>query len=334
MRAAVLDYQTHQLEERQLAGPHISSPDEVLFRVHEVGVCGTDRRLAAFKLGYPPEGETYLVPGHEALGEVMEAGPQSGFARGEWVTPVVRRPCEPPCPSCARARRDLCTSGGYKERGIFGLHGYFREYAVDAGSDLVRVPEALVDVAVLIEPLSVVEKAIATALRMHEPGAQTALVLGAGPIGLLSAMALRLRRLDVTLHSLEPPHHPRVRLVEAAGIRYAPAVEPADIVIEATGSPDAAFAALRRMPPLGVMAVLGSSNASGEMPFLDMIVNNQAVFGSVNASPEAFQQAVEDLGRMDRAVLRGMIRRTAFADFRNTIPAPSPDSTKVVHRFD
>lgn len=334
MRAVALDYEHRQLTRRELPAPQPAADDQVLFRVQEVGVCGTDRALAGFRLGFPPAGEPFLVLGHEALGQVVEVGPAATTLRpGDWVVPMVRRPCRPPCPACARGRRDLCVSGKSLERGIFGLHGYFTEYALDSAADLVPVPETLFEFAVLIEPLSVAEKAVETALRLHEPEPATALVLGAGPIGLLAALALRQRGLDTAIFSLEPPDHPRARLAGAAGIHYLATAENcrADIVIEATGSPEAAFRGFRCLAPLGVYGILGSPNARGDVPLLDMIANNQTVFGSVNASPQAFCLALKDLGRMDRALLSRMIRRAGFDEYSETIPAPPGDAAKIVH---
>ncbi|HVX67428.1 MAG TPA: alcohol dehydrogenase catalytic domain-containing protein [Bryobacteraceae bacterium] len=336
MRAAGLDYDLHQLALRDLPEPPAVAGDRVLLRIQEVGVCGTDRELASFRedFGQPPEGERFLTLGHEALGQVLETAPHvSSLERGDWVVPMVRRPCRPPCPACARGRRDLCITSRFVERGIVGLHGYYCEFAVDSETDLVRVPAALAGVAVLIEPLSVVEKAVETALRIHEWEPETALVLGAGPIGMLAALALQLRGLAVSLHSLEPPDHPRVRLLERAGVRYLTSLAgiAADIVIEATGSAAAAFAGFRTLAPLGVYGLLGSHNATGEVPFLDMLRHNQAVFGSVNASPRAFAFAVDDLGRMPHEVLAAMIRRCGFDRLGDTLTAPPGDAAKIVH---
>ncbi len=334
MRTAGLDYESQALVERELPEPRPVSGEEVLLRVREVGVCGTDRELASFRLGFPPAGESFLVLGHEALARVVEAGPGvKALKPGDWVVPIVRRACRPACPSCARGRRDLCLTGKALERGIFGLHGYFAEYAVDAETDLVRVPEALLKSAVLIEPLSVVEKVVERALRIHEPGASTALVFGAGPIGLLAAMVFQLRGLRTAIFSLEPPDHPRARLAAAAGVEYLTALgsRKADIVIEATGAAEAALTGLRSLATLGVLGVLGSPDAQGEIPFRDMLVKNQAMFGSVNASPVAFTRALEDLPRMNAKVLDGMIRRVRFGDFAATIPAVAGETAKVVH---
>ncbi len=334
MRVAGLDYEHREVVVRDAPEPRLAGPGEVLFRVQESGICGSDRELAAFRHGYPPPGEDFLILGHEALGQVVEtASAVAGLARGDWVVPFVRRPCHPPCASCARGRRDLCVSGRYTETGIFGRHGYLREYAVDAEADLVRVPAGLAGCAVLIEPLSVVEKAVETALSIHQPGACTTLVLGAGPVGILAALILNLRGLATSVYSIEPPDHPRARLVERAGVRYLSRLDGvrADIVIEATGSPAAAFAGFGALAPLGVYCILGSPNASGEVPFTELMRHNKTVFGSVNASPEAFTLAVADLARLDGGVLSAMIQRAPLATLRQTVTAPQPTAVKIVH---
>ncbi len=333
MRAVALDFDHRSLTERDITEPVRQQDNQVLFHVEEVGVCGTDRELASFHLGYPPQGDSFLVLGHEARGRVIEIGRDVASLRvGDCVVPMIRRGCSPPCSCCARRRSDLCVSGNYRERGIFGLHGYFCELAVDLESDLVAVPERLAEFAVLAEPLSVVKKAIGIAMQFRQAPPATAGVLGAGPLGLLAAMAMRARGLDVWLHSLEPRDHPRARLAERAGARYLEQLtEHADIVIEATGSAQAAFAAIESLAPLGVAALLGASAGVGRVSFRDLVVGNRVVFGSVNASPESFALAMEDLGRFDPRMLRHMIDRRPFSEFRETIAAPSAGTAKLTH---
>lgn len=336
MKAVGLDYTSRRLCVRDLPQPE-PREDQVLLEVVEVGVCGTDRELAHFHLGYPPEGEDFLTLGHEALARVVAVGAAvRDLQRGDWVAPTVRRSCRPACVSCARGRRDLCVSGNWNDRGVTGEHGYFARYAVDLPEDLVVIPPALVDRAVLMEPLSVVEKAMATALRFHESGARTALVLGAGPIGILSAMVLQQRGLDVTIASLEDEAAPRVKLIRRAGLGYRQGLEGlglADIVVEATGSPRAAAAGLHFLAPLGVYALIGGSNATGDFPFREMVLKNQLVFGSVNASPEAFQAGLKDLAAFDGTVVAGLLHRLAFDDFESSIVAPPGEAVKLVHRI-
>ncbi|MGH9666164.1 MAG: alcohol dehydrogenase catalytic domain-containing protein, partial [Bryobacteraceae bacterium] len=253
MRSVSVDYEQRRLAQREIADPVRRLATEVLFRVHEVGICGTDRDLARFRLGHAPKGESHLVLGHEALGQVVETGAAvSELAPGDWVVPTVRRAC-PGCASCARGRRDLCLTGQYTERGIWRSHGYFTEYAVDDAADLLRVPPASIDCAILIEPMSVVEKAIERAFETHPGEPACALVLGAGPIGILAALALRERKLTVDLFSVEPRDHPRIKLLEEAGVRYRERLGEAraDLVIEAAGSAELAFQAIHALAPLG-----------------------------------------------------------------------------------
>ena len=336
MRAVALDFDARRLVRRQAPEPRAIRPREVLFRVHQAGVCGTDRDLARFRYGYPPEGESCLILGHEALGQVVETGSEAaGLARGDWVVPMIRRACAPPCASCARGRRDLCLTDGYRERGIFGAHGYFCDWAVDDAADLIKVPPDLVEHAVLVEPMSVVEKAIDSALRVHLGELATALVLGAGPIGVLAALALKLRGFAVALASLEARDHPRARLLERAGVRYFPVgggfPPPADIVIEAAGAPEAVLAALKSLAPLGVAVVLGAPEAPAGLPLIGLINGNRTLIGSVNAAPESFAAAVRDLARLDGELLDAMVRRAGFGDFEESILGPPAEAVKIVH---
>ncbi|MBM3726905.1 MAG: zinc-binding dehydrogenase [Acidobacteria bacterium] len=335
MRAVGLDFESRRLTAREIPPPvqNEPNPGQVLFRVTEMGICGTDRELASFRFGSPPPGESFLVLGHEAVGQVVAAGPGvRGFEPGDWVVPMIRRPC-PGCPSCGRRRPDLCQSGLYTERGITGAHGYFCDYALDDAHNLTAVPAHLAGVAVLIEPLSVVEKAVDLAFRLHAGEPRLAVVYGAGAVGLLAAMILRLRGVETGIRSTEPANHPRAEIVRRAGFPYNSPGH-ADIAIEAAGAPAAAYAALSALNPLGVCVVLGAPNAPGSMPFLDMIVNNQVLAGSVNASPEAFQAAARDLARLDRRTLDSIIERRNFADYALSMSRHGMESAthpKIVH---
>ncbi len=331
MRALSVNFSSRRLEVRGLPRPDLTDPEEALFRVLETGVCGTDRDLAGFLFGYPPEGDDFLVLGHEAVGQVIEAGAATSLRPGDYVVPTVRRACRPACATCGRARPDLCLSGNYRERGIMGLHGYFTEFATDRAEHLIRIPPELVDIAVLAEPLSVVEKAIDRALAIREEPACTALILGAGPVGLLAAMAFRSRGIEPSLHSLEPPGHPRALLAEHAGARYLAAIEGRfDIVIEATGAVAAAYAGIRALAALGVCVILGATQGAGDLAFLDLIVGNQAVVGSVNASASSFARAVEDLSRFDAGLLRRLLHRYSFDEYESSFTAGG-ETVKRVH---
>lgn len=333
MRAVVVDYESRRLEKRDVREPAITATNQALIQVHQAGVCGTDREIASFRIAFPPPGESYLTIGHEAVAQVLETGRDvKNVAPGDWVAPIVRRPC-PACSACASGRADLCLSGKYRERGIVAAHGYFTELAVDDSRFLVRIPERILDFAVLLEPLSVVEKAVEAAQHAHSGlWASTppkALVLGAGTVGILAALVLRERGFNTAVSSLENTGHPRVRLLEHAGIPYESRT--ADVVIEATGSPEAAVRGIECLARNGVLVVLGASNARVEFPFRDLILANQTVLGSVNAAPHAFERGLEDLERLDPAILKQMIHRVPFDRFKETITGPLTPHPKLVH---
>ena len=198
-------------------------PGEVLVRVRQVGICGTDRELIHGSFGTAPAGAASLVLGHEMLGEVAAVGPGVfDFAPGQLVTATVRRPDG--CPACAAGQPDMCEWLGYTERGIAGLHGFMTESVVEDVRWVVGVPHELAHVGVLLEPLSVVEKALRQAnliqRRIRSWNPKTALVLGAGPIGLLGTLLLRSRGMEVVTMARRPGPHLVSEIVEAAGARY------------------------------------------------------------------------------------------------------------------
>jgi threonine dehydrogenase-like Zn-dependent dehydrogenase len=179
--------------------PEVSAPDEVKLRVVRVGICGTDREEAGGGRAKSPDGAAELVLGHEMLGRVTETGPAVARVKpGDFAVCTVRRGCGE-CPPCRLNRPDMCRTGNYRERGIWGLDGYQAELVVEREENIIRVPPSLEPVGVLCEPLSVAEKAIDEAVRIQGarlPDAAAAgdwlsgrrcLVAGLGPIGLLAA---------------------------------------------------------------------------------------------------------------------------------------------------
>lgn len=333
MRSVVLDFERRVLEEQERPEPQLLSPSSVKFRVHEVGVCGTDRELANFRMRPRARDAMKIVIGHEALGQVVECGSGvTALVAGDFVVPTVRRRCGLPCSSCARGRSDLCVTFRYSERGIFNLDGYFTEFAVDEVDDLVRVPSRLAGYAVLLEPLSVVEKCAQRIEAVRQTDGRDALVLGLGPVGILAALVLQLKGYRVTLYSQESEDHPRVAILHHSGIVYTRALAGKwDVIVEAAGSADLALAAVRLLGSCGVFVTLGAQKATGEFSFIDLIVGNQSVVGIVNASREAFERGIEDMERLPEASLRAMIRRFGFGDYRSTLIEPSGSEPKFVH---
>ena len=209
--------------------PRLSGPNDVKLRVLQVGVCATDREIASFLFGTPPPGFNYLVLGHEGLAEVVETGPEArDLQPGDLVVPTVRRPCDDPaCTACRNGRPDFCMTGTYREHGIVSMHGFMTEFVVDEARYLRKVPISIRDVAVLVEPLTIAEKAFIQAeqIQMRLPWNRPAedhraVVLGAGPVGLLGAMALRLRGCQVTVYSREREPDARAAISRAIGADY------------------------------------------------------------------------------------------------------------------
>jgi threonine dehydrogenase-like Zn-dependent dehydrogenase len=336
MRALRLDFAGRRLAVSDHAEPAQPGQSEVWLRLLEGGVCGTDRGVAEFEFGSPPAGESSLILGHEAVGVVEHVG--SGvdeLRRGDIVVPMVRRNCGPGCEMCRRGRRDNCLTGQYVERGIFGLHGYLCEFAVDAASDLIVIPADLTDVAVLVEPASVVEKAWELALRLHPGEPRRVLVLGAGPIGILAAWCARESGFDVTVLSREGSESARARLLRDHGVRYTQSLDgvTADIIIEACGSAELAIGSMRALRRLGVLILLGARPAEVTLPCLDMIIGNHILAASVNASRQHFEMAVARLRRYERGWLDPLLHRLPLRGAAEALFRPPAGAVKIVHRI-
>ena len=192
---------------RDVPRPSVSDvPDGqgVLVDVVRVGICGTDREIGEGVFGSVPEGDDYLIIGHECLGRVVEVGPgvANTLAAGTFVVPTVRRAGDSPWDRIGMY--DFTTDPPI-ECGINRRHGFLTESFVEDAAFLIPIPDALGSVGVLLEPMSIAEKGLAQAdevqhrLRIWQPN--RAAVIGAGTIGLLVALSLRLRGVEVTVLS-------------------------------------------------------------------------------------------------------------------------------------
>jgi threonine dehydrogenase-like Zn-dependent dehydrogenase len=283
---------------------------EVLLRVLEVGVCGTDREISEGVFGVAPDGSAELVLGHEMLGTVDADG--HGFSRGDLVTATVRRSCTH-CHACEEGSPDSCLTGDYSERGITRLDGFAREIVAEEAAQLIPIPRSLGRLGVLAEPTSICERAIrhARTIGGRQPWElERALVVGAGAIGMLSTYLLRLAGVEVWTAGLEP----RVELVEASGARYVSTNDvPLDALRDEVGGfdlvisavPDAQLMAdslglLRRS---GVACLLGIDGRDrkvtidGPVLGIDAILQNRVLFGSVNAHRQDWLAGVAALDR-------------------------------------
>lgn len=299
----------------------------VLVRAVAMGVCGTDMELVRGEFGDAPPGSERLILGHESLGTVVEAPPESGFHPGQPVVGIVRRPDPVPCANCAAGEWDMCRNGLYTERGIKGRHGFGSERFRLEPEFAVKVDRALGLLAVLLEPTSIVAKAfdhaerIAQRARSWRP--QNLLVTGAGPIGLLAALMGKQRGLDVhvfdrnregikpaLIRDLDASHHPDLN--DLGG--FAP-----DIIMECTGAITVVKDVLGLTSPGGIVCLL--SVTANRLMELDIgafnrktVLDNDALFGAVNANLDHYRMAADALAKADRTWLERLITRRVPLD--------------------
>jgi threonine dehydrogenase-like Zn-dependent dehydrogenase len=321
----------------------------VLVRALALGVCATDREIISGHYGTSPHGEARLILGHESLGRVQAAPPESGFRPGDIVVGIVRRPDPVPCVACAAGEWDMCRNGRYSERGIKDRHGYGSErYRVEP-EFLVKIDPALGHLGVLLEPASILAKAwdqiarIGHRARDWRP--RTLLVTGAGPIGLLAAMMGAQRGLDV--HVLD--HHRggvKPALVCDLGATYHDTtvvetlehVAP-DIIIECTGVPSVIRDALGRTTAVGIVCLTGVSG-EGHSDDMDLgwlgrtlVLNNDVVFGTVNANRSHYEAAANALAFADRKWLGRLVTRRLPLERWSEALQPAPDDVKAIIEF-
>ncbi|UYM06513.1 glucose 1-dehydrogenase [Solicola gregarius] len=325
----------------EVADPE-ASPDLLLVEGRLIGICGTDADIVE-GYGWLPPGKDRLVIGHESLGAVLDAPEGSGFAAGDLVAGIVRRPDPVPCPACARGEWDFCRNGRYTERGIKELDGYGSQRWQIEPEYAIKLDPALGDCGVLIEPASVVAKAWDQTERIFARSTwrpEVALVTGAGPIGLLAAMMGVQRGLDV--HVLDiVDSGPKSQLVADLGATFHTGdvhdlgLEP-DVVIECTGHGPLVVDLATVVSPAAVICLTGISSGTRSVPVgadqlnKEMVLENTVVFGSVNASRANFEQAADALSHADVGWLARLIsRRVPMSDFTDGLHK-HPDDVKVV----
>jgi len=287
----------------------------VLIKILRVGVDGTDKEINAAEYGAAPAGDDYLIIGHESFGRVEAVGPNvTEFKIGDYVSLTVRRPGSSIFDQIGTY--DMTTDDTYFERGINLRHGFLTEYVVDDPEYIIRVPENLKEVGVLMEPMSVAQKAIEQAYRIQQRlrvwRPKRAAVLGASTLGLLSTLVLRLRGLDVTTFGNTPPPFLNSQLLEELGARYISTKEmsltdtsarfgPFDLILEGTGYSPLVFESMNVLAKNGVLAMVSVTGGSRQIEVpadkinLGFVLGNKVAFGSVNANREYFESGVKDL---------------------------------------
>lgn len=316
----------------------------VLVQTLAIGVCGTDREILAGLYGSPPPGEERLVLGHESLGRVVEAPPGSGVVRGDLVVAIVRRPDPVPCANCARGEWDMCSNGLYTECGIKERNGFCVQRYRTEPEFAVRIDPSLEHVGMLLEPASVVAKAWEHVERIGSRAhwaPRRALVTGAGPVGLLAALMGVQRGLEV--HVLDRvTEEPKPGLVRDLGATYhtgtvAEASNRADVVIECTGASRLVLDAMAHTAHGGIVCLTGISSG-GRVLSIDagmlnrtLVLENDVVFGSVNANRRHYETAATSLAKTDRGWLDRLVtRRIPLERWPEAIEARPTDVKTVI----
>jgi threonine dehydrogenase-like Zn-dependent dehydrogenase len=309
-------------------------------------VCGTDLEIINGEYGWAPPGEERLAIGHESIGEVIEAPDGSGLAAGDLVVAIVRRPDPAPCVNCAAGEWDMCLNGNYTEWGIKSHHGYARERYRITPDFVVKIAPALGDLGVLLEPTTVVAKAWDHIERIGQRAVwkpKTVLVTGAGPIGLLAALLGRQRGfevhvLDRVADGLKP------ELVGELGATYHTGsvtdigCSP-DVAIECTGVSQLIFDVMDTAGANGIVCLTGVSSGGRELPVdvgllnRRMVLENDVVFGSVNANRRHYEAGAKALADADKGWLSKLIsRRVPLSDWHQAYER-QPNDVKVVLDF-
>jgi threonine dehydrogenase-like Zn-dependent dehydrogenase len=317
----------------------------VLVEAIAAGVCGTDVEIVEGTYGWAPTGERRLVLGHESLGRVLDPGP-SGLKKGDLVVGIVRRPDPVPCPNCAVGEWDMCRNGQYTERGIKQVNGFMSERWRIEPEYVVKVDPSLGLLGVLLEPMSVVAKALEHVAAVGRRGfwePRTLLVTGAGPIGQLAALGAAQHGLEVHVLA-RTKSGTKADLVQALGATYhacrvsevgfAP-----DVIVECTGVGQVIAESIRQVASGGVVCLtgVGSGGVQGGFNIADaaaaVVLQNNVIVGSVNANKRHWHKAAAVLARADRAWLSGLItRHERPEDFGRALSRRSED-IKVVIQF-
>jgi threonine dehydrogenase-like Zn-dependent dehydrogenase len=353
---------------RDFPEPRIESPKQIKVRMLDVGICGTDKDIVHFQYGTPPAGSPYLVIGHESLGEVVETGADvSQFHKGDLVVLSVRRPCDhPDCIACRSGRQDFCYTGDFTERGIKERHGYMTELVVEDAQYAFPVPHELRDVAVLVEPLTIAEKAVEQLWAVQQrlpwahrlkPGTQAAswnqrvLVLGAGPVGLLGAMKFVIEGFETFIYSRVDGSNARVDIANQIGAKFIDAslvdadgivkvVGRIDLVYEAVGASNLAFQVMTCLAINGVFIFTGVPGRKEPMHvdtslfMRNHVLKNQVIFGTVNAGPDSFKSAITDIGefhhRWPDAIRAIITHRLCIDDAEQPLAGKVPGIKNVI----
>ena len=373
MKAIVMTRGKPGVHAFDLPKPELSLPDEVLVRVKEAGVDGTDFNMVKHNLQDIAEGRNEIIMGHEMVGVVEEVGRDvTSVVPGDIVVTTVRRGCGI-CEPCLHDQSDMCMTGLYTERGIHKRDGFFTEFVVDQERYIVKVPYDLARFAVFTEPLSIAEKGIAQlrTIQSRFPWAcehpehgflspdwgscKIALVLGAGPLGLLATALLRSAEVYTFAADIVSEDNPKVHLVEQMGANYVDARDKnpkeivdfccgssgrLDIVFEASGAAATAVELVNYMSRSSIYVMTGIPRdelliqLDAAQLVRQIVRNNQVIVGSVNSNRSHFEAALKDIpainSRFGGLLEEMMTQRFKLGDHDRIFTATDPQHIKTV----
>ena len=341
--------------------PEITSKTQVKLKVLEVGICGTDREEVVGGRADAPAHSNHLIIGHEVFGQVIETGSEvTVVSNGDYAALTVRRGCGK-CSSCLNNRSDMCYTGAYKERGIKALHGFETQYVVDDEQFVVKVPERVISVGVLAEPMSIVQKAITEAINIQTarlPSAENSwikgkrvLIAGIGAIGILAAVALRLRGAEVIGIDIVDEESSRPKFLQALGGTYVNSLKlevpqlderlgQLDMILEAAGVAQLGFELIDALGINGIYVMTGIPGEGkpvcipGGETMSQIVLKNQVILGSVNASTAHFESGIVDLEKAKErwaGLIDGIITaRVHYTEFDKALNLRSDDDIKTV----
>ena len=363
MKAISLVPGTTNISLKEVIEPQITYEDEIKMKVLQVGICGTDREEASGGRAKAPDGQTELIIGHEMFGQVIEIGGKvKNVQVGDFGVFTVRRGCGK-CSACKNERSDMCFTGEYTERGIKGADGFQSQFVVDKQVYFIKVPSEIRELGVLTEPMSVASKAIDEAMIIQGARFQDfentedwfrgkkALVAGIGAIGILAAFALRLRGAEVYGMDIVEKDSLRPRVLEEIGGKYinGKQVEVTDLddllgevdfVFEAVGLADLQIELIDALGVNGIYVATGIPagnrpiTLNGSDLMRQLVLKNQVVLGSVNASIDHYKMAVADLkGSFDQwpgAINKIITERVSFEKFEKALHNHTQNEIKVI----
>lgn len=363
MKAIALEPGTKNVRLIDWEEPQIKTETEIKVKVLRVGICGTDREETSGGRADAPKGEKLLIIGHEMFSKVVAVGKKVTKVKvGDYVVITVRRGCAA-CPACLANRSDMCMTGNYTERGIKERHGFQSEFVVDEEEFAVKVPPTIAEIAVLTEPMSVVQKAIDEAgiiqkgrlpyLQNNEHWLQgkTALVAGLGPIGLLAALVLRLKGAEVLGLDIVEPGSPRALLLEEMGGTYIDdkTLDPetfrkkypqVNVILDAAGVAKLDFDLLDLLGINGIFILTGvpgdqrQLNVDGAKLMRKLVLKNQVMLGSVNESIHHFENGLLDLEEANTKwpglVKKFISEKISYTSFDKAFSHHTPDEIKVI----